>query len=88
MDGWTSVHSGEGATAASPWAKGEPNEHNGGNIQGHTEDCAVIATYHGQKATQLVDDRPCNYGNSNGKHLADGWNPKLSVACRLHQAGQ
>lgn len=81
--GWTWIHNNTPAAASLPWAKGEPNQHNSGNIKGHTEDCGVIATYHGQKATQLVDDFPCNYGASNGKYLANGYNPKLSVACRL-----
>lgn len=81
--GWTWIHSNTAAPAQFPWAKSEPNQHNGANIQDHTEDCAVVATYHGQKAKLLVDDFPCNYADQSGKYLARGWNPQLSVACRL-----
>eukprot|EP00879_Flechtneria_rotunda_P019399 GHRR01020376.1.p1 GENE.GHRR01020376.1~~GHRR01020376.1.p1 ORF type:complete len:245 (+),score=81.13 GHRR01020376.1:255-989(+) len=79
--GWVWVHN--SAAASVPWAQNEPNQHNGANIKGHTEDCAVLATYHGQKATKLVDDFPCSYADDKGNWLAGGWNPKLSVACRI-----
>jgi len=82
-EGWVWVHNNAAPSAAFPWAAGEPNQHNAATQPGHTEDCAVVATYHGQKTVKLVDDFPCNYADSKGKYLFNGWNPKLSVACRL-----
>jgi hypothetical protein len=82
-DGWVWIHNSSAPGASFPWAAGEPNQHNGATQPGHLEDCAVIATYHGQKAVKLVDDFPCNYADSKGKYLFNGWNPKLSVACRI-----
>lgn len=65
-----------------PWAQGEPNDHNQDKVQDHREDCAVLATYH-KNALSIVDDFPCNYANPAGKFLFNGYNPKLSVACRV-----
>lgn len=88
--GWLWLHSGAPLPAAGfPWAPGEPNEHNGGNVAGHKEDCIVLATYHpappagSSKVDSIADDFPCDYATPQGKFVAGGHNPKLSLACRL-----
>jgi hypothetical protein len=82
-DGWVWVHSVTPVTTtlAIPWGKGEPNQHNGDKMV-HAEDCGVVATYHRQKATRLIDDFPCTYAKD-GKWVFGGYNRKRSVACRL-----
>jgi hypothetical protein len=82
--GWVWAAGGAPVGVGFPWARGEPNSHNGGGQKGHSEDCAVVATYHGAaQAAALVDDFPCNYGTADGKFQSGGYDPKLTVACRL-----
>jgi hypothetical protein len=82
--GWAWLHGAQAPLPAAggfPWAKGEPNQHNAAQ---HKEDCAVVATYHGDKAAgALVDDFPCNYATPQGKFMFGGHDPKLTVACRV-----
>lgn len=86
--GWRWLSSSAPLSTSWPfWGAKEPNEHNGGNVAGHSEDCAVMATYHGARAApRLVDDFPCVYSDPRSNHtkfVAGGHNPRLSVACRM-----
>lgn len=84
QDGWVWLHKPYRVSTSFPWAAGEPNDHNEGKQQGHSEDCAVLATYHKAAENQgMVDDFPCNYATPEGKFMFNGHNPRLTVACRL-----
>jgi hypothetical protein len=83
QDGWLWLHKPSQVSDAFPWAAGEPNDHNEGKFQGHTEDCAVLATYHKASEKNITDDFPCNYATPAGKFMFSGHNPHLTVACRL-----
>lgn len=84
QDGWVWLHKPDLVSTGFPWAAGEPNDHNEGKQQGHSEDCAVLATYHKAAGNQgMVDDFPCNYATAEGKFMFNGHNPRLTVACRM-----
>jgi hypothetical protein len=83
QDGWIWLHKPWKISKAFPWAANEPNDHNEGKFQGHTEDCAVLATYHKASEKNITDDFPCNYATPAGKFMFSGHNPHLTVACRL-----
>lgn len=88
-EGWVWLHKPSTVSkAAFPWAAGEPNDHNEGKAQGHSEDCAVLATYHKASEANITDDFPCNYGTPAGKFQFNGHNPHLTAACRLGQPKQ
>lgn len=88
-EGWVWLHKPSSVSqAAFPWAAGEPNDHNEGKAQGHSEDCAVLASYHKTSEANITDDFPCNYASPAGKFQFNGHNPHLTVACRLGQHKQ
>jgi hypothetical protein len=88
-EGWVWLHKPSRVSqAAFPWAAAEPNDHNEGKAQGHSEDCAVLASYHKASEANITDDFPCNYGTPAGKFQFNGHNPHLTVACRLGQPKQ